>query len=229
MPSGFVIAVDGPSGAGKSSACRGLAQRLGFAYIDTGAMYRAVAYLASRQGIAPDDAVQLDALSAGVVIEFVDGPEGTQGIIANGLDVTTAIRQPDISQLASTISAHPGVRTHLVRAQRALGATGNVIIEGRDIGTVVFPEAPVKFFVTARPAVRARRRSSELETRGVSTDTGQVEAAQAERDARDSSRAHAPLKQAPDAVVLDTTDMSLQEVIAAMERAVEAARRAGRG
>lgn len=227
MSSGFVVAVDGPSGAGKSSACRGLAQRLGFSYIDTGAMYRAVAYLASLRGIAPDDAAQLDAFSAEVVIEFIDGPDGAQSIIANGLDVTTAIRRPDVSQLASTISAHPGVRSHLVRAQQALGAAGNVIVEGRDIGTVVFPAAQVKFFITARPAERARRRSSELETRGVAADTGQVEAEQAERDARDSSRAHAPLKQAPDAVVLDTTDMSLPEVIAAMEQAVDAAR-AGR-
>lgn len=227
MSSGFVVAVDGPSGAGKSSACRGLAQRLGFSYIDTGAMYRAVAYLASLRGIAPDDAAQLDVFSAEVVIEFIDGPDGAQSVIANGLDVTTAIRRPDVSQLASTISAHPGVRSHLVRAQQALGAAGNVIIEGRDIGTVVFPDAQVKFFITARPAERARRRSSELETRGVAADTGQVEAEQAERDARDSSRAHAPLKQAPDAVVLDTTDMSLPEVIGVMKQAVDAAR-AGR-
>jgi cytidylate kinase len=187
-------------------------------------MYRAVAYLASRQGIAPDDAAQLDAFTANIVVAFVDGPDGVQGVIANGLDVTTAIREPDISQLASTVSAHPGVRTHLMRAQRTLGASGNVVIEGRDIGTVVFPTAPVKFFVTARPEERARRRSAELGIRGVSADTEQVEAEQAERDARDSSRAHAPLMQAPDAIVLDTTDMSLQEVIDAMEQAVERAR-----
>ncbi len=223
----FVIAVDGPSGAGKSSASRGLARRLGFEYIDTGAMYRAVAYLAAEEGIAPDDATRLETLAAGLVVEFVDHPDGSRRVLANGRDVTVEIRRPAISQLASAVSAQPTVRMHLVRAQRALGTQGDVVVEGRDIGTVVFPDAPVKFFITAGAAERARRRSSELETEGRRADPAHVEADQAERDARDSSRAHAPLREAPDAIVLDTTSLSLEQVVDSMERAVAARRHRG--
>lgn len=223
----FVIAVDGPSGAGKSSASRALARRLGFDYIDTGAMYRAVAYLAARQGIAPDDATRLETLAADMVFEFVDRPDGTRTVLANGQDVTTEIRRPEISQLASAVSAQPAVRVHLVRAQRAMGAHGDVVVEGRDIGTVVFPDAPVKFFITAGAAERARRRSSELQTEGHRADLARVEADQAERDARDSSRAHAPLREAADAIVLDTTRLSLDQVVDSMERTVAARRQRG--
>ena len=223
----FVIAVDGPSGAGKSSASRALARRLGFEYIDTGAMYRAVAYLAAEQGIAPDDATRLEALAADLSFEFVDHLDGTRRVLANGQDVTAEIRRPEISQLASAVSAQPAVRAHLVRAQRAMGAQGDAVVEGRDIGTVVFPDAPVKFFITAGAAERARRRSSELQNKGHHADVARVEADQAERDARDSSRAHAPLRQAPDAVVVDTTSLSLEQVVDSMERTVAARRKRG--
>jgi len=218
--SGFVIAVDGPSGAGKSTASRGLARRLGFRYVDTGAMYRAVAYLAADRGIPGDDGDSLVALCQGLEFEFREDPNGGLRILAGSQDVTEEIRRPEVGQLASSVSTHVGVRDKLVRMQRAMGARGNLVIEGRDIGTVVFPNAPVKFFITARPAARARRRALELEARGLAADTALVEAQQTERDARDSSRVHSPLRQASDAIVMDTTEMSLEQVIDAMERIV---------
>jgi len=216
----LVIAVDGPSGAGKSTASRGLARRLGFQYVDTGAMYRAVAHLASTQGIPANDAERLQALCRDLLFEFREEPDGRLLVLASGQDVTAEIRRPDVGQLASAVSTHAGVREHLVRIQRAMGEGGNVVMEGRDIGTVVFPDASVKFFITADPVARARRRALELAARGLITDAARVETEQTERDARDSSRVHAPLREAPDAVVMDTTEMSLEEVIDAMEQIV---------
>jgi cytidylate kinase len=225
VPPGFVIAVDGPSGAGKSTASRGLARRLGFRYVDTGAMYRGVAYVASLQAIPPGDAERLAALAGSLRFEFEELADGTVQVLAGGRDVTREIRRPEIGELASAVSTHPGVRDHLVRAQRAMAAGTDLVMEGRDIGTVVFPDAPVKFFITADPAARAQRRQRELEQRGLAADVTRVQTEQAERDARDSSRAHAPLRRAADAVVLDTTALTPEEVVEAMERVVLARRR----
>ena len=183
-------------------------------------MYRAVAHLAATQGIPADDAERLQALCRDLLFEFREEPDGRLLVLAGGQDVTAEIRRPDVGQLASAVSTHAGVREHLVRIQRAMGEGGNVVMEGRDIGTVVFPNASVKFFITADPVARARRRALELAARGLITDAARVETEQTERAARDSSRVHAPLREAPDAVVMDTTEMSLEEVIDAMERTV---------
>jgi len=179
-----------------------------------------VAHLAATEGIPADDAERLQALCRDLGFEFREEPDGRLLVLAGGQDVTAEIRRPDVGQLASAVSIHAGVREHLVRIQRAMGEAGNVVMEGRDIGTVVFPDALVKFFITADPVARARRRALELAARGLITDTARVETEQTERDARDSSRVHAPLREAPDAVVVDTTEMSLEEVIEAMERIV---------
>lgn len=218
--SGIVVAVDGPSGAGKSSASRGLARRLDYRYVDTGAMYRAVAFIASRRGLRATDSAEIAGLARDLRIEFMDDSAGHLCVLADGQDVTSEIRTPEVGQLASAVSALREVREHLVRAQREMGAGGAVVMEGRDIGTVVFPDAAVKFFITASAETRAARRAKELADRGVSRDAAEVEAQQAERDRRDSSRAHAPLRRADDAIVVDTTDLSLEEVVDTMERAV---------
>lgn len=223
---GFVVAVDGPSGAGKSTASRGLAHRLGFRYVDTGAMYRAVAYLGLAAGIAPDDGDRLAELARDLMFTFGEAADGSPRVFAGGQDVTSAIRRPEVAQLASMVSAEPAVRERLVAAQRTMAEGVDMVMEGRDIGTVVFPDAPVKFFITADPATRAKRRSQELHEQGHAAEIARVEAEQAERDARDRSRAHAPLRRATGAVVLDTTDMTLDAVIDAMARVV-AERRSG--
>jgi cytidylate kinase len=207
-----VIAIDGPAGAGKSSASRGLARRLGFAYVDTGAMYRGVGVLAHEQGIAFDDDVALAALCAGLVFEI----RGEQ-LVANGRDLSTVIRRRDAGDLASRVSTRPVVRERLVALQRALGAKGRVVMEGRDIGTVVFPDAPLKFFLTADPMVRAERRALELAARGETVDVAELGRELAERDRRDQARATAPLRPADDALVLDTSALGLDAVIAQME------------
>lgn len=219
-----MVAVDGPSGVGKSSASRGLAERLGFRHVDTGAMYRAVAHVGASLGLDPADARRLGELARDLRVRFRRGRDGTVRVLADGEDVTSAIRRPEIGQLASTVSAHPEVREHLVRAQRAMARGRDLVMEGRDIGTVVFPDAPVKFFVTADATARARRRRGELAAGGLDPASVDVEAEQAVRDARDSTRVHAPLRQAPDAVVLETTHMTLEEVVEAMHRVVSARR-----
>jgi len=181
-------------------------------------MYRAVAYLASERGITADDSESLARPCDGLGFECQEQADGQLLVRAGGREVTAEIRRPEIGQLASTVSTHAGVRERLVRMQRELGEQGGVVMEGRDIGTVVFPDAPLKFFITADPSTRARRRALELETRGLVTDAARIEAEQTERDARDASRVHAPLRAAPDAVVMDTTGLSLEQVIDAMER-----------
>lgn len=191
-----VVAIDGPAGAGKSSVARAVARELGFTYLDSGAMYRAVALAALRRGVEP-----------GVVATEVQIELG-ETVRLNGEDVSAAIRTAEVSQAASRAAADPRVRAALVREQRRLLATGNWVAEGRDIGTVVAPGAEVKVFLTADPVERARRRAREL---GV--DAAEVLAEQRARDERDTTREHSPLAAAPDAVELDTTGLTLEQVV----------------
>jgi cytidylate kinase len=204
-----VVAIDGPAGAGKSTIAKGLASRLGFIYIDTGAMYRAVALWALRQGVDSGDMHRMEQLAMAAEIEL--GP-GT--ISLNGEDVTQAIRTPEVSNGASKIGVIPGVRRAMVAKQREIGERTSVVMEGRDIGTVVFPQADVKIFLDANPDERVRRRYQEIRTKEdpPSISQGQLAAEMKERDRRDSTRADAPLAQAPDAVYLDSTALSIAEV-----------------
>ncbi len=212
-----MIAVDGPAGAGKSSASRALARRLGFGYVDTGAMYRAVGVLAAERGIDADDAAALGRLVAGLDFELArDG----ERLLIGGRDLSAAIRRPEAGELASRVSTQPVVRQRLVALQRALGAAGGVVMEGRDIGTVVFPDARVKLYLTADPATRAARRAAELRAAAATVDEAALARELAERDRRDAGRAHSPLRPAADAVVLDTTALTLEDVVEAMERVV---------
>jgi len=211
-----VVAVDGPAGAGKSSASKGLAERLGFRHVDTGAMYRVIGVLARDGGIAADDDDALRRLVDGIVFDRVD-----EEIVAGGRNLTRAIREGDAGDWASKVSTRPVVRERLVALQRRLGAGGGVVMEGRDIGTVVFPDAPVKVFLTAAPRERARRRAMELRAKGEVVDEEALAVAIAERDRRDSDRAEAPLRPAADAVVLDTSGLDLASVIDRLVALVE--------
>jgi cytidylate kinase len=213
----IVVAIDGPAGAGKSTASRALAQRLGYGYVDTGAMYRAVGVLAAERGVAFDDDAALERLVTSLSFELRDG--GT-ALAVDGREVSAAIRRADAGDLASRVSTRPAVRSRLVALQRALGASGGVVMEGRDIGTVVFPDAPVKLYLTASPAERARRRAAELRARGEQVDEAALAADLAARDRRDSERAHSPLRPASDARLVDTTHLTLDEVVDRMEEAV---------
>jgi cytidylate kinase len=217
----LVVAVDGPAGAGKSTVSRGLARALGFGYVDTGAMYRVVGVLARERGLDLDNAQELSSLCAQLDIIFEDRADGVH-TFADGRDLTNAIRSADAGQWASQVSVVPAVRERLVAMQRALGAKGRVVMEGRDIGTVVFPDAPVKVFLTATAEERARRRCAELASRGVFLDQAAVAREIAERDARDQGRAHSPLRPAADAVVIDTTQRTVDEVIAELRALVVA-------
>ncbi len=203
-----VVAIDGPAGAGKSTVARGVADALGFTYLDSGAMYRTVALAAGERGVEPADA------AASARIEFAGG--AADRVLLDGRDVTSAIRAPEISEAASRAAADPAVRAALVSAQRRLLSGGDWVAEGRDIGTVVAPEAALKVFLTADPRERARRRAAQL-----GADVDAVLAEQTIRDERDREREHSPLRPAPGAVVLDTTDLTLPEVI---ERIVELVR-----
>ncbi|HMK91947.1 MAG TPA: (d)CMP kinase [Thermoleophilia bacterium] len=206
-----VIAIDGPAGSGKSTLARLLAERLGYAYLDTGAMYRAVAYLALRDGVALDDGASLAALARDAHIAFT-----TPGhIVAADRDVTEEIRRPAVSASVSEVSAHPEVRTVLLDEQRRIGSSQDVVIEGRDIGTVVFPEAPVKIFLTATPSVRAERRRKELIAGGEHVSADETLRAIVARDTYDAGRAVAPLRRADDAVELDTSGLDIAGVVQA--------------
>jgi cytidylate kinase len=208
----ITVAIDGPAGAGKSTLARRIAQKLGFVYVDTGAMYRAVALWALRLNVPMSDMHRLEQLALAAQIEFVAG-ENT--VLLNGEDVTAAIRTPEVSDAASKVAAVPAVRRALVERQREIGATASIVMEGRDIGSVVFPAADVKVFLDAHSAERASRRARELQV-AVAAVTSEM----AERDERDRTRAEAPLVQAPDAVYLDTTDLSIEEVEAAVLKIV---------
>jgi cytidylate kinase len=197
-----IVAIDGPAGAGKSTVARSVAQRLGFVYIDTGAMYRAVALWAIRAGVPLDDTHRLEQLARQARIEL----SGDQ-VLLNGEDVTAAIRDPGVGEAASKAAASGGVRRALREEQRRIGTARSSVMEGRDIGTVVFPDAQIKIFLDATPEERARRRAIET---GISPQ--QVGREIAERDRRDRTRAEAPLTQAPDAEYLDTSQLSAEEV-----------------
>jgi len=212
----ITIAIDGPAGAGKSTLARRLASRLGFLYIDTGAMYRAVALWARRAGVSWDDAHRLEQLARESRIELA--PEGK--VLLNGEDISDDIRDPEISEGASRVSAIPGVRRALVEKQQQMGRDSSVVMEGRDIGTVVFPNAEVKIYLDATPEERTRRRLKDLAARGAPADFDQVLAEIQRRDLRDSTRADSPLCQAPDAIYLDSTGMNEDEVEQALLKIV---------
>jgi CMP/dCMP kinase len=216
-----VIAIDGPAAAGKSTIAKRIAARLGFTYIDTGAMYRAVALWVLRQGVSLSDMHRMEQLARAASIEL---EAGTSRVILNGEDVTDAIRSPEIAAAASQVAAIPGVRRALVDKQRAISTSASVVMEGRDIGTVVFPEADVKIFLDAEPGERVRRRAAEGE------GTAEAIAEQIrERDERDRNRAESPLMQAPDAVYIDSTGLAPQEVEEAILKVVRTKLSNGKG
>ncbi len=213
----LVVAIDGPAGAGKSTIARRVAAQLNAVYIDTGAMYRAVAVLALRSGTDLADAVRLEILARDADIRF---EAGSARVFLNGEDVSEAIRKPEVSPAASKVSAVSAVRRILVVKQREMAAAESVVMEGRDIGTVVFPNAQVKIFLDADPDVRAARRVRELAEKGQAADAAQIAREIRERDHRDSTRADSPLVCAPDAVRLDTTALSLDQVESAILKIV---------
>ena len=205
------IAIDGPSGAGKSTLAKMIAERLGFLYVDTGAIYRTVGLWISKNGADPHNAPAVIGLLGAIQIELNYGADGLQHMYLNGEDVTQDIRQHSISAYASAVSAIPQVRAFLLDMQRALARTQNVVMDGRDIGTVVLPDADVKVFLTADPEDRARRRYEELLTRGQQAEYDTVLKDLEERDRNDSTRASAPLRQAEDAILVDTTGNTLEQ------------------
>jgi cytidylate kinase len=209
----MIVAIDGPAGAGKSTIARRVAAKLGAVYIDTGAMYRAVALAALRLDTELPGAAALERIARACDIQF---EAASTRVLLNGEDVSEAIRRPEISAAASKVSAVPEVRRVLVEQQRSMGASASVVMEGRDIGTVVFPGAEVKVFLDADPEVRAARRVRELAEKGVAPPAGQVAAEIRERDHRDSTRADSPLVCAPGATRLDTTALSLDQVESAI-------------
>lgn len=208
----LIIAIDGPSGVGKSTLARAVAMRLALPYVDTGAMYRAVGVLAREAGVDLDDGDGCGHLAATLTFDFLDGPP-PGGLRVDGRPMEGEIRTPEAAEGASRCSRHPQVRDALVAAQRRLTAATGGVLEGRDIGTVVFPEAGVKLFVTADAEERARRRWRDLRGRGIEADFDELARAEAARDHRDTTRAHAPLRPAADAVVIDSTRMSAAEVL----------------
>lgn len=206
-----IIAIDGPAGAGKSTVAKLVAEKLGFVYIDTGAMYRAVAWKTMREQLPISDQRKISALANKIDISFQRN-DTEQRILVDGEDVTDSIRTPEATRLSSPISTIRGVRKRLVEMQRRMGEDGGIVMEGRDIGTVVFPDAEVKVFLTASVTERARRRTEQLRAMGTQVDEAQIAEEIRDRDLRDSSRAHAPLRQAPDAHLIETDSLSAEEV-----------------
>lgn len=216
-----VIAIDGPVGAGKSTVARMVAQRLGFRYVDTGAMYRSVALVVLEQGVDLHDEAAVTRVAESLRVEFQHHPD-QQRVAANGVDVTEAIRRPEVSDGASVVSVYPGVRRAMVAIQRQMGRDGGIVMEGRDIGTVVFPDADVKVFLDASVEERARRRHAELRARGVEIDLQSVRRTEEKRDRRDATRQHSPLHPAPDAVIIDSTNRSVEDTVAMVLKLVPA-------
>lgn len=217
---GIVIAVDGPAGSGKSTVARLLSQRLGFTYIDTGAMYRALTWLAIREGIGVDDEDALAAQARRMSFDFIpgEGEDSLCRVIMNGSDLTREIRGREVTARVSQVSAHPAVRREMIKKQRELAEGRDVVMEGRDIGTVVFPGALAKFFITASVEERARRRRGDLLREGHRVSEEAVRRDLLRRDLLDSGRKVSPLTKAPDAVIIDTTGMDVEKVVESMLR-----------
>ena len=209
---GLVIAIDGPSGAGKSTTARLLAERLGYIYIDTGAMYRSIGWKAKREGIDPEDEQGLAELCARTVVTIKKDNKDPK-IFVDGIDVSGEIRTPDMGMMASAVSKSPAVRARLLTLQRELGKSGGVVMDGRDIGTVVFPEADMKFYLDASVEERGRRRFVELKAKGMDVERAQITREIRDRDRQDSGRTIAPLRQADDALRIDSSDMSIDDVL----------------
>ncbi len=218
----YNIAIDGPAGAGKSTIAKKLAADLGYVYVDTGAMYRAMAYYFLQNNISADDEAAISAAcpNVNVTIEYKDG---VQQVILNGENVNGVIRNEEVGNMASATSVYPAVRTKLVELQRELAAKQNVIMDGRDIGTVVLPDANVKIYLTASSKVRAQRRYDELTAKGEKCDFDAIEKDIIDRDYRDMHRETSPLKQAEDAVLLDSSDLDIDGVVARMKEIIKEA------
>ena len=214
------IAIDGPAGAGKSTIAKALAKELGYHYVDTGAIYRTVAYFLDLLGISPKDVDGVERYIDELTIAIEYDEEGKQHMLMNGMDVSDEIRTQDISQKASLVSAHKVVRDMLLDMQRSVAKKHNVIMDGRDIGTVVLPKATVKIFLTASAEVRAKRRTDELTAKGQKVSYEQTLKDIQQRDYQDMNRPIAPLKQAKDAVLLDTSDLSVEQVIDRMKQII---------
>jgi cytidylate kinase len=210
----LLITIDGPAGAGKTTVSRALADRLGYRYIDTGALYRGVALAVKTRGVDPTDDAELEKLCRGLKLDFVLQAGGGR-LVLNGEDISGLIRTPEITMLASAVSARPVVRAYLLDLQRNMGHEKAAVFEGRDMGTVVFPDADVKFFLKASPQTRAQRRFEELKSK-TSQTLVEVERDMRQRDEHDSTREVAPLKPAPDAVIIDSTDLNVEQVVEVM-------------
>ena len=221
MPKTYSIAIDGPSGSGKSTMAKRLAAELGYRYVDTGAIYRTVAYFFDLWGVSPKDIDGIRRYIDELNIDIEYDEEGTQHMLMNGIDVTGDIRTQDISQKASLISAHAIVRDMLLDMQRDVAKKYNVIMDGRDIGSVVLPKAKVKIFLTASPEVRAQRRTDELIARGQKANYATILREIQQRDYQDTHREVAPLKMCRDSIKLDTSDMDLDQAVAAMKEIIE--------
>ena len=215
----MIIAIDGPSGAGKSTIGKGLARQLGFLYIDTGAMYRAVGLACLETGVDLADAEAITEISNRAVIDLA-GPPDALRVLLDGSDISQLIRTDEVSRAASIVSTVSAVRRRLVERQREMGARGNVVMDGRDVGTVVFPHADLKFFLTAAPESRAQRRYDEDLAKGREVTYEATLADLIERDTRDTTRADSPLKQTPESIVIDSSNLTIDEVLAIMQRAV---------
>ena len=215
----LTIAIDGPSGAGKSTVAKSLAKRLGYNYVDTGAMYRSVALRVKEKDIPPEDELTIRQLALSLHIAFITESDQTH-VFCNGEDVTEAIRKPEISRLASTISKQKGLREALVRMQKEMGQGGEVVLEGRDIGTVVVPNADVKFYLDAKSEERVRRRFDEMVEKGLVADLKETREELMQRDHNDMHRDHSPLKKAKDAVLIDSTHRSAAQVVEEMIRII---------
>jgi len=216
----LIVAIDGPAGAGKSTVAKRLAKELGYTYMDTGAMYRAFAWKARQGEIDLEDERKLREVLRRTNVELLDR-EGTPRVLLDGRDVTSEIRTPELSQWASKISALGPVRERMVELQRAMGARGGMVVEGRDIGTVVFPQAEVKIFLTAGPEERAKRRFAELQSQGKQVSLDETMEEMKERDRRDQERALAPLRRAEDAVAIDSTAYGVDEVMERIMREIK--------
>jgi len=212
MQKTFNIAIDGPAGAGKSTIAKLAAKQLGFIYVDTGAMYRAMALYFIRQNISGSDQAQIAAACPGAEIT-ISHQDDTQLVLLNGEDVSGLIRTEEVGNMASSVSVYPEVRAHLLELQKNLAASSDVIMDGRDIGTCILPDADVKIFLTASSRIRAERRYKELQNKGIMCNLEEIEQDIIERDQRDQNRKEAPLRQADDAVMVDSSGMTIEQVV----------------